>query len=98
MQLLFHYKNKIGITTSDLNQQISNEKFKISIDDSETLVYEYFYRFDKYLINEFKKKDINIYIIKYLVELGANINKEDIKKIYVVKLHYFLHVEVKMKP
>jgi len=28
LQLLFHFKNKIAISTSDLSQQISNEKFK----------------------------------------------------------------------
>jgi len=31
LQLLFYYKNKTIISTSDLNQQISNENFKISI-------------------------------------------------------------------
>jgi len=32
---------------------------------------------NKYLINEFNKKDINISIIKYLIEHGIDINKED---------------------
>ena len=31
LQLLFHYKNKTAITTSNLNQQVSNEKFIILI-------------------------------------------------------------------
>jgi len=71
LQLLFYYKNKPTISTSALNQQISNEKFKISI------IFED-HRYNKtykYLINECIKKDINIYIIKYLVENGADINR-----------------------
>ena len=31
LKLLLHFKNKIPISTSDLNQQISNKKFKISL-------------------------------------------------------------------
>ena len=69
LQLLNYYKNKIVISTSDLNQQLSNEKFKVSISTN------YFNSNAIYLINECNKKDINIYIIKYLVEHGADINK-----------------------
>jgi len=56
LQLLFFYKNKISISTSDLIQQISNEKFKILTG------YGYNENIDKYLYNECEKKDINIYI------------------------------------
>jgi len=70
IQLLFYYKNETTISTLNLNQQISNEKYSINIeykrDDSSIA---------KYLIYECKKKDINIYIIKYLVEHGTDINK-----------------------
>jgi len=31
LHLLFYYKYKTAISTMDLNQQISNEKYKISI-------------------------------------------------------------------
>jgi len=69
LQFLFYYKYKITISTFDLNQQISNEKFKISIST------KYSYNVDKYLVNECCRKDTNFYIIKYLIEYGININK-----------------------
>jgi len=72
LQLLLYYKNETVISSSDLNQQISIEKFKISINCSCGI--------DKYLINECNKDDIddiNINIIKYLIEHGVDINKED---------------------
>jgi len=70
LRLLLHYKNKTAISISDFNKQISNEKFKILTNT------EYSYNDSgKYLINECNKKDINIYIIKYLIEHGADINK-----------------------
>ena len=71
LQLLLHFKNKIAISTSDLNQLISNEKFKISLNT------KYSRNIDKYLINECNKKIINIYILKYLIKNGIDINKED---------------------
>jgi len=64
LQFLFHYKNKIAISTLDLNQLISNEKFKISIKDENTSCNT----IDKYLENECNKKNVNIDIIKYLVD------------------------------
>jgi len=72
LQLLFHYKNKIAISTSDLNQQISNKKFSISINTKYSSNTN-----SIYLINECNKKNININIIKHLIEYGVNINKED---------------------
>ena len=71
MQLLLHYKNQIAISTSDLPQQISKEKYKITKSE------EYSRNINKYLYNECAKKDVNMYLIKYLVELGADINKEN---------------------
>eukprot|EP00833_Pecoramyces_ruminatium_P012865 jgi/Orpsp1_1/1186897/evm.model.d7180000053948.1 len=68
--LLDNYKNKIAISTSNLNQKITNEKFQISINVDYS-----FNNIGKYLINECSKKDINIYIIKYLVEHGVDINE-----------------------
>ena len=50
LQLLFHYKNKTAMTTSFLIQQISNEKYKISVNN------EYSSRINKYLTNECKKR------------------------------------------
>jgi len=70
LQLLFYYKNKTTISTIDLNQQISKDKFKITT-STEYLSNNIY----KYLINECKKDNINIYIIKYLVEHGADINE-----------------------
>jgi len=84
LKLLFYYKNKITISTFDLNQQISNEKFNISINTKDPgLIYKNFYNnnINKYLLNECDKKDVNIYIIKYLVEHGADIDKEDMNGI-----------------
>ena len=71
LRLLFYYRNKTVISTSCLNQQISNENFKISVN------FDYsFNNIGKYLINECNKKNINIYIIKFLVEHGADVNKK----------------------
>jgi len=50
------YNNEIAISTMNLIQQISNEKFKISIYTNYSSN-----RIDKYLINECNKKDTNIY-------------------------------------
>ena len=74
LQLLFLYKNKtISTLDFNLNQQFSNEKFKIKIDPNSS---NYLRKdVEKYLINEFQKTDINIYVIKYLNEHGANINR-----------------------
>jgi len=51
LQLLFHYKYKKAISTSDLIQQTSNEKFKISLKTDNSYWFP-----DKYLISECKKK------------------------------------------
>ena len=74
LRLLLHYKNKISLSTFDLNQQISNEKFKISIKFPHFHFYNTIF---KYINNECDKDDINIYIIKYLVEHGIDINEKD---------------------
>jgi len=59
LQLLFYYNYKKAISTSDLNQQISNKKFKISINSKSS------YYNKKYLINECNKSYTNINIIIY---------------------------------
>ena len=70
LQLLLQYKNKIAISSSDLNQLISNEKFKILINNTELISDKIFVidkynelnnDVNKYLIFECQKKDINIY-------------------------------------
>jgi len=73
LQLLFYYKYRKAISASDLKQQISNKKFKISIDAQDI-----FYTINKYLINEFDKKNKNISLIKYLIELEGYINEDNL--------------------
>eukprot|EP00833_Pecoramyces_ruminatium_P017644 jgi/Orpsp1_1/1191676/evm.model.d7180000087723.1 len=70
LNFLLYYKNKKPVSIKDLNQQISNEKYKILIDD------KYSSKVNKYLINECNKKDINMNLVKYLVKHGLNINEE----------------------
>jgi len=82
LQLLFCYKNKTVISTSDLNQQISNEKFNINTNFRNNKI-------NKYLMNECYKKDINKHIIKYILKHGTNINNE---------LFYLKLVKVEMRP
>ena len=76
MQLLFYFKNKITISSLDLNQKLSNEKFKISI-TTEFPNHSSCNNINKYLFNECNKLDINLHIIQYLVKHGVDINKED---------------------
>jgi len=75
LQLLLYYKNKTKISVSELNQQLSNEKFKIPI--SSYYAFEPCNNTGKYLINECYKKDINIYIIKCLIKYGVDVNKSN---------------------
>ena len=78
MQLLFSYKNKKAISISALNQQISNEKFKIPLNTEDP-----YNNNGEYLLNECKKKDINIHIIKYLIEHGVDIKRtNEIGRLY----------------
>jgi len=63
INLLLYYKNKKAISHSDLNKQISNKKYIISKDDNET-----------YLSTACIHGNENI--IKYLVEIGTNINEK----------------------
>jgi len=72
LQLLIHYQQRKALSISDLNQQISNEKFKIldSFKYSTNTV-------GKYLINECHKENFNIDITKFLIEHGVKINKKD---------------------
>ena len=70
--LLKHYKNRIAISTTDLNRQISLDKFKISTDNT------YLRNSGKYLFNEFNKDCVNIIKVKHLIEYGANIAESDI--------------------
>jgi hypothetical protein len=61
LQLLLYYKNKTAMSTSYLPHQISEENFKISTSDensSNNCIYLY---------NECRKKNVNIYIIKYKI-------------------------------
>ncbi|OUM61331.1 hypothetical protein PIROE2DRAFT_12667 [Piromyces sp. E2] len=62
MTLLLPYKNKRSISTSVLNQRISNEKYKISTDTTYSKSSS-----SEYLLNE----------LKYLGEFKPNINIED---------------------
>jgi len=52
--LILYYKNKTSISSANLKQQISNEKFKIS------LYTKYSKDSSKYLNNECNKNDINM--------------------------------------
>ena len=73
--LLFHYRDKVEISISDLNQYISDDKFKI-------LTYDTDHESDcgKYLLIECNRgKEINFTRIEFLVEHGANINERDNK-------------------
>jgi len=94
LKLLFHYKNKIDISSSDLAQQISNEKFKILVNSKNKTISTSilvnskdnpFNNIHKYLINECqkkkKKKNINISIIKFLFENGVK-KKNDSLSLY----------------
>ena len=79
LRMLIYYKNKKAISVAVLNQQISNEKFRILVNtdclnNSKRKICN---KIDKYLINECNKKNINIHIIKFLVEHGANLNSKD---------------------
>ena len=81
LQLILHSKNKIALSSSGLNQHLKNEKFKIllSTNNIEQIHRNFLNNPSKnvykYLINECKRKDINIYIIKYLIEHGVDNNK-----------------------
>jgi len=84
-------KRKEPLTTFDLTQKILNKKYKIAIDTEYAYENDSDYSgnsessyycpvpddIDKYLINECIKEDINLNIIKYLIEVGADVNKED---------------------
>ena len=73
--MLLHFKNKIIISTSDLNQLISNEKFKISLNT------EYSWNIVKYLINKCNKKNYKyLYNKIFLIKNGIDINKENYNK------------------
>ncbi|KAL6593007.1 ankyrin repeat-containing domain protein [Neocallimastix sp. 'constans'] len=71
-QLLFHYRNKEDISISDFNQYISDEKYKILINDS------YYQRgCGKYLLIECnREKKINSTKVEFLFEHGININEK----------------------
>ncbi|KAG4097117.1 ankyrin repeat-containing domain protein [Neocallimastix lanati (nom. inval.)] len=68
--LLHQYKNKTPISLMDLNQEISNEKFKISTD-----IYDY--NSSITYLNEAIKVG-NKHIIHYLIEHVVDINKENV--------------------
>ena len=82
LKLLFYYKNKTAVSVSCLNEQISNKFFNISV-KSFNYCYNYtYYGIGKYLLNECNKENINIFIIKYLIEHGAKINIINIQSGY----------------
>jgi len=62
LQLLFFYKYKTAISTSELKQQISNEKFEISINIIYSFSYNNLFKFvsydgiGNYLLNECNKE------------------------------------------
>ncbi|KAL6597975.1 ankyrin repeat-containing domain protein [Neocallimastix sp. 'constans'] len=62
----FVIKNKTPISLSNLKQQFEKYKLKINYNDND----------NKYLFSACKNGNENI--VKYLVELGANISKEDV--------------------
>jgi len=93
LKLLLYYKNKTGLSTEQLKNNLSNEKFKI-LDHKEN-DYGKEEGVDKYLIYECFKDDINRYIIKYLIEHGANINKEDMDG--NIPLSNIFHTKLKRK-
>ncbi|KAL6623867.1 ankyrin repeat-containing domain protein [Neocallimastix sp. 'constans'] len=70
LDLLIHYKNEKAISTTELNQQISIEKYRISTKDW------YYHNSGKYLYNECIEDSNNIMKIKFLVEHGVDLNKE----------------------
>jgi len=72
LHLLLCYQRKIAVSSSNLNHQIFNEKFKISLNKT-----NFSDSTCKYLINECNKKIINMNIIKCLIEYGININEKD---------------------
>jgi len=72
-KLLFYYKNKIPLSSSVFNQLISNKEFYISSTnnkDNQNIQNDSSF---KYLLIAFEKK--NIFMVKYVVEQGADINK-----------------------
>jgi len=72
IKLLDYFKNKMPISISDFNEQINNNKYKVS-----TELNKNFEKYDSsyYLFNACKLG--NASMVKYLVEYGANINEED---------------------
>jgi len=79
MKLLFYYKNKTAISIIYFRFKSTNfnKKFKISL-NTNTEENNLHNNVEKYLTNECNKKDINLYVINYLIKRGADINKEDI--------------------
>ncbi|OUM61246.1 hypothetical protein PIROE2DRAFT_62623 [Piromyces sp. E2] len=71
IHLLLHYKSKEPISTFDINQEISNEKYKIITKDV------FSNNCSKYLFNECDKDSVNINTVKFLVEHGIDINQEN---------------------
>ncbi|KAG4100077.1 hypothetical protein H8356DRAFT_988601 [Neocallimastix lanati (nom. inval.)] len=70
--LLFHYRDKVEIPISDLNQYISVEKHKILTYDS-----DYQSGCGKYLLTECNRgKKINSTKDEFLVEYGTDINEK----------------------
>ncbi|KAL6631725.1 hypothetical protein U3516DRAFT_493272, partial [Neocallimastix sp. 'constans'] len=72
---LYFYKNKTPKTNSTLHQQIDNNKYKFRINLNEFQ----FNRCDKsyYLFNVCKIENESINFVKFLIEHGENINRED---------------------
>ena len=73
IKLLSYYKNGISISNSDLYKQLNNDKYKISTELNENIFVKYdssYYLFNACLLG-------NEFMVKYLVEHGANVGKEN---------------------
>jgi len=73
IKLLSYYKNRIPISNSDLYKQLNNDKYKISTELNENIFVKYdssYYLFNPCLLG-------NEFMVKYLVEHGADIKIKD---------------------
>jgi len=73
IKLLSYYRNRIPISNSDLYKQLDNDKYKISTELNENIFVKYdssYYLFNACLLG-------NKFMVKYLVEHGADIKIKD---------------------
>jgi len=74
--LIYLYKYKTLISTKELNQEISKDKYKILIDYKSSVIFFNSLRHRK----TFEIKNMNKTLIYYLVEHGIDINKDNLFK------------------